>query len=146
VQQCDYGRGFLDVLRVLTSVGDISEAAWAERYSWMAARAGEYFVIVIEEVDTRKCVGVGSLIVEKKFLRNLGTCGHVEDIAVLPEMQGRQFGLRLIQALDHIAQKVGCYKAILDCSENNEGFYVKCGYKKAGIQMAHYFGDNKPKE
>ena len=32
-------------------------------------------------------------------------------------------------------------QAILDCSEVNEGFYVKCGYKRAGLQMAHYYGN-----
>lgn len=61
--------------------------------------------------------------------------GHIEDISVAKEMQGKQFGLRIIQALDYIAEKVGCYKAILDCSEKNEGFYVKCGYTRAGVQM-----------
>ena len=30
-------------------------------------------------------------------------------------------------------------QAILDCSEANEGFYVKCGYKRAGLEMAHYY-------
>ena len=31
-------------------------------------------------------------------------------------------------------------QTILDCSETNEGFYVKCGYKRAGLEMAHYYG------
>lgn len=65
--------------------------------------------------------------------------GHVEDIAVLADMQGKQFGTRIIQALDYIAATVGCYKAILDCHERNEGFYAKCGYQKAGIQMVRSF-------
>ena len=30
-------------------------------------------------------------------------------------------------------------KTILDCSETNEGFYVKCGFKRAGLEMAHYY-------
>jgi hypothetical protein len=34
-------------------------------------------------------------------------------------------------------------QTILDCSEANEGFYVKCGYKRAGLEMAHYY--DKPK-
>ncbi|RPB25754.1 glucosamine 6-phosphate acetyltransferase [Terfezia boudieri ATCC MYA-4762] len=142
----DYHHGFLDVLRVLTTVGDISESAWTERYIWMSTRNDEYFVVVIEEVSSRKIVAVGSLIVEKKFLRNLGVVGHIEDISVAKEMQGKQFGQRVIQALDYIAEKVGCYKAILDCSEKNEGFYVKCGYTRAGVQMAHYYGGNQSKQ
>ena len=31
------------------------------------------------------------------------------------------------------------YQTILDCSETNEGFYVKCGYKRVGLEMAHYY-------
>lgn len=80
----DYHRGFLDVLRVLTVVGDISEAAWAERYTWMAASqgaggagagagggaggdGGSYFILVIEETASRRCVAVGTLVVERKL-------------------------------------------------------------------------------
>ena len=32
-----------------------------------------------------------------------------------------------------------CMQSILDCSEANEGFYVKCGFKRAGLEMAHYY-------
>lgn len=61
----DYQRGFLDVLRVLTKVGDISAEEWVERYDWMAARR-EYFVVcVVNQSGT--VVGVGSLIVELKL-------------------------------------------------------------------------------
>lgn len=30
-------------------------------------------------------------------------------------------------------------QSILDCSEANEGFYVKCGFKRAGLEMSHYY-------
>ncbi|KAI5778698.1 acyl-CoA N-acyltransferase [Geopyxis carbonaria] len=146
LERSDYSAGFLDVLRVLTSVGDITQADWEARFDWMAARAEEYFVVVIADTNTGAIVGVGSLVIERKFLRNLGAVGHIEDISVASEMQGKKFGLRLIQALDFIAQKVGCYKAILDCSEANRGFYEKCGYKVAGVQMSHYYDGSKPKD
>lgn len=62
----DYQRGFLDVLRVLTKVGDISAEEWVGRYDWMAARAEEYFVVcVVNQSGT--VVGVGSLVVERKL-------------------------------------------------------------------------------
>ena len=72
-------------------------------------------------------------------IHNLGLVGHIEDIAVAKDQQGKKLGLKIIQALDFIAAKVGCYKSILDCSEANEGFYVKCGFKRAGLEMAHYY-------
>jgi glucosamine-phosphate N-acetyltransferase len=75
----------------------------------------------------------------KNSIHNLGLVGHIEDIAVAKDQQGKKLGLRLIQALDFIAEKVGAYKTILDCSEANEGFYIKCGFKRAGLEMAHYY-------
>ena len=36
--------------------------------------------------------------------------GHIEDIAVSKDQQGKKLGLRIIQALDYVAEKVGCYK------------------------------------
>lgn len=134
----DYHRGYLDVLRVLTTVGDISEAQWNARYDWMASRNDEYYLLVVCDGSDR-VVGTGSLIVERKFIHELGLVGHIEDIAVETGQQGKKLGLRIIQALDYVAANVGCYKSILDCSEVNEGFYVKCGFKRAGLEMAHYY-------
>lgn len=128
---------------MLTTVGDISEEKWDERFEWMAKRGDEYFLLVIVDGEG-KVVGTGALIVERKFIHNLGLVGHIEDIAVAKDQQGKKLGLRIIQALDYVAEKVGCYKTILDCSEANEGFYVKCGFKRAGLEMAHYYEAPKP--
>ncbi|KAL1305665.1 hypothetical protein AAFC00_007258 [Neodothiora populina] len=150
LQASDYHSGFLDVLRVLTTVGDVSEQEFASRFEEMQAPkgagrgAGGYHVLVILDGD-KKIVGTGALIVEKKFIHNLGLVGHIEDIAVAKDQQGKKLGLRIIQALDYVAEEVGCYKTILDCSEANEGFYVKCGFKRAGLEMAHYYEPPKSK-
>ncbi|KAK8023837.1 hypothetical protein PG993_011903 [Apiospora rasikravindrae] len=142
----DYDAGFLDCLRVLTTVGEISKEAFTERYNWMA-KNDSYYLLVIEDASNEKpvIVGTGALIVERKFIHSLGLVGHIEDIAVAKDQQGKKLGLRLIQALDYVAEKVGCYKTILDCSEANEGFYVKCGFRRAGLEMAHYYTGDKSK-
>jgi len=138
LRKSDYSIGFLDVLRVLTTVGDITEEEWNGRYDWMTTQGkGGYYLLVVE--DQGRIVATGALLVERKFIHHLGLVGHIEDIAVAKDQQGKKLGLKLIQALDFIAEKVGCYKCILDCSEANEGFYVKCGYKRAGLEMAHYY-------
>ncbi|MCJ1436614.1 Glucosamine-phosphate N-acetyltransferase-like protein [Xylographa pallens] len=171
LRKSDYAAGMLDVLRVLTSVGEVSRERWEERFEYMrscgemagrlkgggggggGAEGGEgqeadkqgeeqygtYFVLVVCEEGGR-VVGTGGVVVERKFIHNLGMVGHIEDIAVATDQQGKRLGLRIIQALDWLAERVGCYKTILDCSEANEGFYVKCGYKRAGLEMAHYYG------
>lgn len=112
LRRSDYHLGYLDVLRVLTTVGDISEAMWNERYDYLYKRNDEYYMIVICD-GTGKIVGTGSLIVERKFIHTLGLVGHIEDIAVAQDQQGKKLGLRIIQTLDYVAEKVGCYKVRL---------------------------------
>ncbi|ERF70171.1 Glucosamine 6-phosphate N-acetyltransferase [Endocarpon pusillum Z07020] len=138
LRRSDYNGGFLPTLKVLTTVGDISEEAFTTRYDFMATRNDTYYILVVCD-ENNTVVGTGAVVVERKFIHNLGMVGHIEDIAVAKNQQGKKLGLRIIQALDYVAEKVGCYKSILDCSEANEGFYVKCGFKRAGLEMAHYY-------
>ncbi|KAK5999033.1 Glucosamine 6-phosphate N-acetyltransferase [Cladobotryum mycophilum] len=146
LRRSDYDSGFLECLRVLTTVGEITEESFGEQYDKMAAQQ-DYYIIVIEDPSRteKPVVATGALIVEHKFIHSLGKVGHIEDIAVAKDQQGKKLGLRLIQSLDYVAEKVGCYKCILDCSDANEGFYVKCGFRRAGLQMAHYYDGGKSK-
>ena len=66
-----------------------------------------------------RIVAVGTVFIERKFLRGLGCVGHIEDIAVDKSQQGKKLGLRIIQALTGISENSGCYKTILNCSESN---------------------------
>lgn len=109
LRRSDFKRGYLDVLRVLTTVGEISEDQWNQRYDWIASRNDEYYMLVVCDGEDR-VVGTGSLIVERKFIHSLGLVGHIEDIAVEQGQQGKKLGLRIIQALDYVAAQVGCYK------------------------------------
>jgi len=138
LRRSDYYGDFLPTLRVLTTVGEPSLAEFNARYDFMSSRNDTYYILVICD-STNAVVGTGAVIVERKFIHNMGLVGHIEDIAVAQNQQGKKLGLRIIQALDHVAREVGCYKSILDCSEANEGFYVKCGFKRAGLEMAHYY-------
>lgn len=53
--------------------------------------------------------------------------------------------IRVIAALQHLAQVLGCYKIILDCGEHNVAFYEKCGLRKKEVQMVQYIGNPKSK-
>ncbi|KIW75806.1 hypothetical protein Z517_10550 [Fonsecaea pedrosoi CBS 271.37] len=138
LRRSDYYGGFLPTLRVLTTVGEPTLAEFNARYDFISSRNDTYYILVICD-ETSTVVGTGAVIVERKFIHNMGLVGHIEDIAVAKNQQGKKLGLRIIQALDAVAERVGCYKSILDCSEANEGFYVKCGFKRAGLEMAHYY-------
>ncbi|TVY54734.1 Glucosamine 6-phosphate N-acetyltransferase [Lachnellula cervina] len=151
LRRSDYKLGHLDVLADLAHIGDISEEEWTERFDFLAKCEGTYFVLVIVEAgddenrEEKRIVGTGTLLVERKFLFKLGIQGHIEDIGIKADQQGKGLGLKMLKALDSIAKDVGCYKTILDCSAKNEGFYVKCGYEKAGTEMQHYFDDEAVK-
>jgi glucosamine-phosphate N-acetyltransferase len=70
LQAADYREGFLDILRVLTTVGDIPEEAWKERYEYMAKRNDAYYLVVIVDENREaggKVVGTGALVVERKL-------------------------------------------------------------------------------
>ena len=66
LKRTDYKSGILDVLRVLTTVGDISEEEWTERYDWMAKRGDEYYILVVCDGEG-KIVGTGCVMVERKL-------------------------------------------------------------------------------
>ncbi|KAJ3828643.1 acyl-CoA N-acyltransferase, partial [Lentinula raphanica] len=131
----DYRRGHLHVLSVLTIVTDPGEAAWVHQYHAMRSAPSTYYTVVIINRSTDMIVGVGSVFIERKFLRGLGSVGHIEDIAVDKDQQGKKLGLRIIQALTYISENYGCYKTILNCNDSNIPFYEKCGFKKKENEM-----------
>ncbi|KAJ4474321.1 acyl-CoA N-acyltransferase [Lentinula aciculospora] len=134
----DYRRGHLDVLSVLTVVTDPGEAAWAAQFNAMRSAASTYYPVVIIDKSSDRIVGMGSVFIERKFLRGLGSVGHIEDIAVDKNQQGKKLGLRIIQALTCISENSGCYKTILNCSDSNIPFYQKCGFQQKENEMAKY--------
>lgn len=75
LHQADYwvflAVGFLNVLRVLTTVGDISVDDFNARYDFMANRNDTYYVLVICD-DEGVVVGTGCVVVERKFIHGLG--------------------------------------------------------------------------
>ncbi|CAG8522946.1 7304_t:CDS:2 [Paraglomus brasilianum] len=160
----DYERGFLDTLTVLTEIGDISKAQFLERFNYLKQHNHEYFTIVILSPDDR-VVGAGTVFVERKFIRNTGLVGHIEDIAVNKNQQGKKLGLRcgksinglLTIVLSSYIQSPGAaanlilinvfivlhltylvLTVILDCSEKNVPFYEKCGFTRKEVEMAWY--------
>jgi glucosamine-phosphate N-acetyltransferase len=66
LQRSDYAAGLLDVLRVLTTVGDISEEAWAAEYDERCRVSETYYTIVVCDGEG-KVVGTGTLFKERKL-------------------------------------------------------------------------------
>ncbi|RKP32399.1 glucosamine-phosphate N-acetyltransferase [Metschnikowia bicuspidata] len=138
VKASDYQK-YIEVLSVLTTVGDVSESQFRDLLDLWAANPKIYFPQVIANAQD-EVVATGMILIEQKLIHGCGKVGHVEDIAVARSQQGKNLGLLLIRHLNSIAEKEGCYKIILDCSPENAGFYNKCDYKNAGVYMSKRYG------
>lgn len=66
LQRNDFHAGFLDVLRVLTHVGDVTQAEFEAQFDQMKGAAGGYHILVILDGE-EKIVGTGALVVERKL-------------------------------------------------------------------------------
>ena len=91
--------------------------------------------LIIQSVEkiSKKLTNASSSIHDR------GLCGHIKEVSVAKDHQGKRIGLKIIKALDSVAVSLSCYKTILDCSPENEPFYVKCRYYNSGVEMSHYY-------
>ena len=134
------------MLTGLTKVGDISKQEFEEQFKFLFPHLSHtYKILVIYDVKKKRVIGAGSLMIERKFIRGLGLCGHIEDIVVQQGYRGKNLGLRLIELLKSLAVANKCYKVILDCDTKNVKFYEKCGMHVKGAQMAWYVDSVKAK-
>lgn len=70
--KADFDSGFLDCLRVLTTVGDITRDEFEGQYERMEKQEG-YYIVVIEDEEA-VVVATGALIVERKLYASLSLC------------------------------------------------------------------------
>jgi glucosamine-phosphate N-acetyltransferase len=134
----DNRKGFFELLSQLTEAPSRSSAEYRRTYRRIGHR-GEHCILVIEDTSKQRLVATASLLFEQKFIRGCGVVAHIEDVVVDVQYRGLRLGKHLIAALTRIARGFGCYKAILDCSEDNVGFYISCDFDQKGVMMAQYF-------
>jgi len=85
--------------------------------------------IVAVAIIEGKIVGSITLLIETKFIHNGGKVGHIEDVVVDKEYQGKGIGGKIVMYLLRYAKDQGCYKTILDCADDVKPFYEKLGFK-----------------
>lgn len=70
LRETDFDSGFLECLRVLTTVGDITQDKFVEQFNKMKQQQ-DYYIIVIEDTNRAETenavVATGALIVEHKL-------------------------------------------------------------------------------
>ncbi|PIA53953.1 hypothetical protein AQUCO_00900495v1 [Aquilegia coerulea] len=139
LEMSDKSKGFLEILQQLTVCNPFTDEEFDARFQDISSYGEDHVICVIEDKESKKIVATGSVFLEKKFLRNCGKVGHIEDVVVDSSARGLKLGQKVVEFLTNHAKAMGCYKVILDCSVENKGFYEKCGFKQKEIQMAMYF-------
>ncbi|KAL0213524.1 hypothetical protein RCL1_007150 [Eukaryota sp. TZLM3-RCL] len=134
----DFHAGFLQVLEGLTEVGEVSEAQFIESFNSLEFSDNKH-ILVIEDLDRNIIIATGSLFIEQKFSHGCKKVGHIEDVSVLPNHQKNHLGITIVQHLVDYARDLGCYKVILQCTEANQSFYEKAGFKRCATSLSKYF-------
>ncbi len=127
LQKKDLANGFLHTLDSLRKASDLSPRKARNIFDKVSSDPNEAIYVA---VMGSKVVGAASIIIEQKFIHGGGKAGHIEDVAVAKELQGKGIGKKVVRALLEYAEKKGCYKTILDCSDDLIPFYEKLGFKK----------------
>jgi glucosamine-phosphate N-acetyltransferase len=121
----DLTRGFLETL---SSLADVNLTP-AEAVKILRNRLRAGIATYVARVEGR-VVGTASLLVEDKFIHSGGRVGHIEDVAVHPDFKKQGIGAALVRHAIAQARALGCYKAILDCSDSLVPFYEQMGFHR----------------
>ena len=137
LQKSDYDCGFLQLLEQLTIVDadKITYNDFINHYNQIQSK-----VFVIKEQN--KVIATCSVFIEYKFIHQLGSIAHIEDVVVDLNYRKKGLGKMLIEhCLAYIKLK-GCYKVILNCEQKNVKFYEKCGFHSKNVEMSLYINQS----
>ena len=134
IVESDIDNGFLESLDSLRKASDLDRQTGKDILRKIIANPDH--VIHVAEIDGR-IVGSTTLLVEQKFIHNGGRVGHIEDVVVSKEYEGRGLGIKLVSSLLEKAKVMNCYKTILDCSDELIPFYERIGFKQESNQMRY---------
>ncbi|AFS80452.1 N-acetyltransferase GCN5 [Candidatus Nitrosopumilus koreensis AR1] len=128
----DLDKGFLTTLDSLRKASDIDKSKAEEIFEKIDSNPD--YLIAIAEIDGR-VVGSTTLLIEQKFIHKGGLVGHIEDVVVDKNFQGQKIGEKIMKYLLEIAKNQGCYKTILDCTDDVKPFYEKLGFKQVANEL-----------
>lgn len=116
--------------------GNVLSVAHAQVIFLKQQQYPDYQVFVAELED--QIVGTFALLIMEN-MAHLGTpSAVVEDVGVLPEMQGKGIGQRMMRFALTQAKEKGCYKMSLSSNlrrEQAHQFYESLGFEKHGFSF-----------
>jgi len=128
----DLWNGFLTTLDSLRQASDIDKNKADEIFEKINSNSDH--IVAVAELDG-KIVGSTTLLIEPKFIHKGGLVGHIEDVVVDKKFQGQKIGEKIMKYLLEFAKNRGCYKTILDCTDDVKPFYEKLGFKHIANEL-----------
>jgi len=128
----DIQNGFLKSLDSLTLASDIDKDKAVEVFERINSNPD--YIIAVAELDG-KVVGTTTLLIESKFIHRGGFVGHIEDVSVDKDFHGQKIGQMIMEYLLKVSKNRGCYKTILNCTDDVKPFYEKLGFRQVANEL-----------
>ena len=128
----DIGNGFLKSLDSLTLASNIEKTKAEEVFKRINSNPD--YIIAVAELEG-KIVGTTNLFIESKFIHEGGFVGHIEDVSVDKDFHGRKIGQKIMEYLLEVSKRRGCYKTILNCTDDVKPFYEKLGFRQVASEL-----------
>ncbi|NWK05958.1 GNAT family N-acetyltransferase [Marine Group I thaumarchaeote] len=134
IEDGDLEKGFLETLDFLRKASDIDKNKAKEILKKIQQNSNHIIHIAVYD---NKIVGSTTLLIEQKFIHDGGLVGHIEDVVVRKDYEGRGIGIKLVTSLLERAKEKNCYKTILDCNDDVKQFYERIGFKRESNGMRY---------
>jgi len=86
-------------------------------------------IVTLVAEEKGKIIGTVRLLFESKYYHGGRLAGHIEDVATHKDYVGQGVASALIKYAIDLCKEKGCYKIILDCSDELIEFYQKLGFR-----------------
>jgi len=134
IEEDDLENGFLETLDFLRNASDLDKNKANEILKKIKQNPNH---IIHVAIDNKKIVGSTTLLIEQKFIHDGGLVGHIEDVVVRKDYEGKGIGIKLVTSLLERAKEKNCYKTILDCKDDVKQFYERIGFKRESNGMRY---------
>ena len=134
IEENDLENGFLETLDFLRNASDLDKNKANEILKKIKQNPNH---IIYVAIDNKKIVGSTTLLIEQKFIHDGGLVGHIEDVVVRKDYEGKGIGIKLVTSMLERAKEKNCYKTILDCKDDVKQFYERIGFKRESNCMRY---------
>ncbi|SVC43448.1 uncharacterized protein METZ01_LOCUS296302 [marine metagenome] len=134
IEEDDLENGFLETLDFLRNASDLDKNKANEILKKIKQNPNH---IIYVAIDNKKIVGSTTLLIEQKFIHDGGLVGHIEDVVVRKDYEGKGIGIKLVTSMLERAKEKNCYKTILDCKDDVKQFYERIGFKRESNGMRY---------